>query len=336
MSPEEYFKTIKSQVDELYNVANDAKSKGKDFSLKVESEQATDKDNRCITILATMYPKFSENRDKIIKRIKELEEEFGEGSDEAALEISKEISTEKFFSFETKEDAISAGLRFGCAFNTKGVVGAPLEGITEVKIDPVDNFLSVYYAGPIRTAGGTAQVFTLFIADYIRKALGLNPYVPTKEERERYFAEIMDYLNYVTRKQFKPTEAEVDFLAKNVPICITGEPTEKREVSKHKDLPRVGTTRIRGGMCLVYLDGLPLKAEKLSKKLKKYGKQFGLTENWSWLDEFIKLKKSRKKEGDKGAGFKFLEEVPAGRPVYSMSTLRGGFRLRYGRSRNTG
>ncbi len=336
MNPEEYFKSLKSKVNKLYDVANKAKSTGKDLCLEVESEQAADKDNRCITILATVYPKFAENREKIIKRIKELEEEYGVGSDEAALEISKEIATGKFFSFETKEEAIAAGLRFGCAYNTKGVVGAPLEGITDVKIDKTDNFLSVYYAGPIRTAGGTAQVFTLFIADYIRKALGLNKYIPTKEERERYYAEVADYLNYVTRKQFKPSEKEIDFLAKNVPVCITGEPTEKREVSKHKDLPRVETTRIRGGMCLIYLDGLPLKAEKLQKKLKKYGEKFGLTESWGWLEDFIKIKKSKKKENGGEVEYKFLEEVPAGRPVYSMPTLRGGFRLRYGRSRNTG
>ena len=335
MTLETYFSELEKKVKKLYLVAEEAKKSGKDFKLKVESKPAADKNNRCIDILAIIYPELDKHRKKIIERILELEKKFGIGSDEVALEIAKEIATEKFFKFNSKEEAILCGLRFGCAYNTKGVVGAPIEGITKVKIDPKDNFLYVYYAGPIRTAGGTAQVFTLFIADYIRKTLRISRYNPTNEEIERYYAEISDYIEYVTRKQYRPNKKEVEFLVRNVPICITGEPTEKREVSKYKDLERAETTRIRGGMCLIYLDGLPLKANKLLKKLRQYGDKFGLIESWGWLEEFIKLKEKKVEERGE-IGYKFLEEVPAGRPVYSMPTHRGGFRLRYGRARNTG
>ncbi len=333
---EEYFKNLKLQIDKLYYIAGKAKESGKDYELFVESKRAADKDNRCIDILDTVTPEFGKNRTEIVKRIKELEAEFGVGSDEVALEIAKEVTTEKFFKFDTKEEAILAGLRLGCAYNTQGVVGAPIEGITGVKIDPKENFLYVYYAGPIRTAGGTSQVFTLFIADYLRKTLGLERYKPTKAEIERYYTEVTDYLTYVTKKQYKPNEEEINFLVRRVPICITGEPTEKREVSKYKDLKRAETARIRGGMCLIYLDGLSLKANKLLKKLKSYGARFGLTETWNWLEDFIKLKESKTENTEGSKEYKFLEEVPAGRPVYSMPTMRGGFRLRYGRSRNTG
>lgn len=337
MPLETYFSNLEKDVKNLYKVAGEAKKSGRDFETEVESRPAADKNNRCIDILAIVYPQLDQHRDEIISRILELEKKFSVGGDEVALEISKEIAMEKFFKFESKEDAILCGLRFGCAYNTKGVVGAPIEGLTGVKIDPKDNFLYVYYAGPIRTAGGTAQVFTLFLADYIRKALGLSKYVPLREEVERYYTEIIDYIEHVTRKQYRPNREEVEFLVKNVPICITGEPTEQREVSNYKDVERAETTRIRGGMCLVYLDGLPLKAKKLVKKLNKYGEEFNLNESWSWLNDFLKLKKSKEKtsEGEEG-GYKFLEEVPAGRPVYSMPTMKGGFRLRYGRARNTG
>ncbi len=337
MPIETYFSDLEKDVKNLYKIAGEAKKSGKDYETEVESKPAADKNNRCIDILAIVYPQLDKHREEIISRILELEKKYSIGGDEVALEISKEIATEKFCKFEFKEDAILAGLRFGCAYNTKGVVGAPIEGLTKVKIDQKDNFLYVYYAGPIRTAGGTAQVFTLFLADYIRKALGLKKYKPTKAEIERYYAEVTDYLNYVTRKQYRPNKDEVEFLVKNAPVCLTGEPTEKREVSKYKDLKRAETTRIRGGMCLVYLDGLPLKAKKLVKKLNKYGDKFNLNESWSWLNDFLKLKKSKEKNtGGEEGGYKFLEEVPAGRPVYSMPTLKGGFRLRYGRTRNTG
>ncbi|MGC9310193.1 MAG: DNA polymerase II large subunit, partial [Candidatus Aenigmatarchaeota archaeon] len=336
MNAGEYFRHLGAQIDTLYEKAGEARRQGKDVELKVECKPAADKNNRCIEILSTIYPEFEESRHKILERLKELEGQYGIGADEVALEISRDIATGRFFKLKTKEEMVEAGLRFGCAFNTKGVVGAPLEGITNVKIDPKENFIYVYYAGPIRTAGGTAQVFTLFVADYIRIALGLGKYRPTKEEKERLYSELTDYLTYVTRKQYKPSEAEVDFLISHVPICITGEATEQREVSRHKDCERAETTRIRGGMCLVYLDGLPLKAEKLNKKLKKYGEKMGLTEDWNWLEEFIKLKKGKKESRGEGKSYKFLQEVPAGRPVYAMPEQKGGFRLRYGRSRNMG
>ena len=194
MSIEKYTASLKSEIDRVYKVANEAKKIGKDVELEVESKPASDKNNRCIDILGIVHPQLKKYREKIINRILELENEYGIGGDEVALEIAKEIATEKFFKFSSKEEAILCGLRFGCAYNTKGVVGAPIEGIAKVKIDKKDNFLYVYYAGPIRTAGGTAQVFTLFIADYIRKALGISRYIPTREEIERYYAEIIDYI----------------------------------------------------------------------------------------------------------------------------------------------
>jgi DNA polymerase II large subunit len=51
-------------------------------------------------------------------------------------------------------------------------------------------------------------------------------------------------------------------------------------------------------------------------------------QGWDWLREFSK--KSEKKS----AGF--MDDVIAGRPIFSFPSRRGGFRLRYGRARNTG
>lgn len=74
-----------------------------------------------------------------------------------------------------------------------------------------------------------------------------------------------------------------------------------------------------------------------SKKLEKVLKVFEL-EGW----EFIKdLKKEKKKETDEGtekvkANWKYLSDLLAGRPVIAHPSHKGGFRVRYGRSRNTG
>jgi DNA polymerase II large subunit len=51
-------------------------------------------------------------------------------------------------------------------------------------------------------------------------------------------------------------------------------------------------------------------------------------QGWDWLREF------KKKSEKKSAGF--MDDVIAGRPIFSFPSRRGGFRLRYGRSRNTG
>ena len=84
--------------------------------------------------------------------------------------------------------SIDVGLRVGLAVLTEAVLVAPLEGISEVRLlSNVDgsSFVSVFFAGPIRAAGGTAQALAVLIADMIRRELGIDPYKPTDPEVER-------------------------------------------------------------------------------------------------------------------------------------------------------
>jgi DNA polymerase II large subunit len=113
---------------------------------------------------------------------------------------------------------------------------------------------------------------------------------------------------------------------RNCPICIEGEPTEEEEVSGYRDLPRIETNRVRGGIALVSAEGIALKRPKLKKHVTK----LGIT-GWEWLDSLA----SGKKEGGDSSP-KFLRDLIAGRPVFSHPSRPGGFRLRYGRARNTG
>ncbi|MDY6768744.1 MAG: DNA polymerase II large subunit, partial [Candidatus Nanohaloarchaea archaeon] len=130
----------------------------------------------------------------------------------------------------------------------------------------------------------------------------------------------------------------------NVPIEVTGTPTEQKEVSNYKDLPRIETNRIRGGMCLVYLDGLPLKASKLQRRIEQFGEEFGLG-HWDWVSDYLDLQHEIHSSDDSGGGEeaegyepsdKYLGSLTAGRPVFAHPGRKGGFRLRYGRSRNAG
>ena len=171
----------------------------------------------------------------------------------------------------------------------------------------------------------------------------IGDYKPTDAEVNRYFTEVEDYYTRITPKQYHPTKDEIAFIIRNIPVEITGDPTEELEVSNFKDLERIETNRIRGGMCLVLLDGLPLKAEKVLKRIKKYPKEY-LLENWLWLEKFIDLKHKihaaktldAKNIDRYSPSAKYISKVLGGRPIIAYPATIGGFALRYGRSRTGG
>lgn len=229
-----------------------------------------------------------------------------------------------------KEKRIEQALRTALAVITEGVVAAPIEGIAHVAIKnnpDGSEYLSVYFSGPIRSAGGTAQGLAVVIADYLRKKTGLKEYRPTKDEVERYIEEIKTYNDRVSRLQYKPTDEEIKEIILNCPVCIEGDPTEKREVAIHRNLQRVETNRIRGGMCLVVAEGIAQKA----RKLIRYTNDFGL--DWGWLSTLKRRKEDKEEEKTTAA---FMSEIVGGRPIFSEPSAKGGFRLRYGRSRSNG
>ncbi|MEM2903868.1 MAG: DNA polymerase II large subunit, partial [Candidatus Bathyarchaeia archaeon] len=65
------------------------------------------------------------------------------------------------------------------------------------------------------------------------------------------------------------------------------------------------------------------RASKVLAIVEKLG-----IKGWEWLKDIRKM--SEKKSAS------FMEDVVAGRPIFSFPSKKGGFRLRYGRSRNTG
>ena len=154
------------------------------------------------------------------------------------------------------------------------------------------DYLAIYYAGPIRGAGGTAAATSVILSDYIRVVMGIDKYDPTEEEINRYVTEITDYHERITNLQYRPSEEEIRFLIRHIPVEISGDPSEEMEVSNYKDLPRVETNRIRGGICLVIAEGVAQKSPKIWKRLSKWGKDFNL--EWEFLHEFLELQKTIK------------------------------------------
>ncbi|MBD3247299.1 DNA polymerase II large subunit, partial [Candidatus Pacearchaeota archaeon] len=230
----------------------------------------------------------------------------------------------------------------GFAYITIAVVASPLEGYTELKIEKTRDgkeYFKVYFSGPIRSAGTTASCVVLMLIDYLRETFGFAKYDPTEEEIKRYVTENRDYHERITNLQYFPLEEEMIFLAEHLPIQIAGEPTAKLEVSNYKNLDRVETDRIRGGMCLIFSEGLAQKAAK-GYRLLKHAKENGIkSTGFDFLEEYIELHEKLSISGKKESGSErptYIRDLVAGRPVFGHPSWSGGFRFRYGRSRVDG
>lgn len=312
-----YFVELKSKIADAYEVANKARARGNDPDVNVESLPVGDLAAR---VEGLVGPK------GIASKIREVgRNNIREIIDYILGDILSSSITKK-----EKEARIDQALRTSLAIITEGVVAAPIEGISQVCINSNPDgsgYLSVYFAGPIRSAGGTAQGYAVVISDYIRKRLGLQGYRPTNDELERYVEEIKIYNDRISRLQYLPSEDDIRHIVRNVSVCIDGDPTEKEEVSIHRDLKRVDTNRIRSGMCLVIAEGLAQKA----KRLMKHAANLGL--EWDWLSE---IKKSKETGNESKPTADFMSEIVGGRPIFAAPSAKGGFRLRYGRSRTSG
>jgi DNA polymerase II large subunit len=341
-----YFEKINSEVDIVHSLATRCREKGIDPDDKVEIMMARDMAERVVGLISVVAPELKNSN--IVQRIKELEKEYGAQDWRIALIVALETAKEKFCKFEDKKEAMEVGLRVGIAYITNGVVSSPLEGFTKIEIKKRrdgEEYLALYFSGPMRSAGGTAESVSVVIGDYIRKHMGYKKYDPDDAEVRRICTELLDYHEKVTNLQYLPSDEEISFLIKNVPVQITGDPSEKKEVSNYKGLDRIETDRIRNGVCLVVGEGLAQKAPKLWKQFSKWGKDFGL-EEWNFLGDFVKLqkdikaKKEVKSDDDSGSRLKpdytFVKDIVAGRPVFTHPLAKGGFRLRYGRARVSG
>jgi len=321
----EYFSNLQDGIEICYEIAGEARKIGLDPEFKVEIPQALDIAARVEQLVGPkgIAPKIRSATKKIVNR--EL----------VSLEIAKEIVKGK--KFKKIEDALDQAIRTGLAILTEGVLVAPLEGIAEVKLGTNkdgSNYVDLYFSGPIRSAGGTGQAMSVLIADVVRRELGIGKYQPTDGEVERYKEEIPLYKR-VQHLQYVPSVDEIDKITRGCPICINGEGTEDEEVTGYRDLPRVGTNRLRGGACLVIAEGLCLKAPKLLKHVKKLK-----LKGWNFLDIFVNKENGDNKGNNEIPAIlpssKYIGEVIAGRPVFSHPSRKGGFRLRYGRARTAG
>ncbi|MEM2212261.1 MAG: DNA polymerase II large subunit [Candidatus Nezhaarchaeales archaeon] len=316
-----YFNSLSEEVKRLYEVAKKARSRGFDPTLDVEVRQTDDLAARVEEMIRNIGEELG-----VANRIRELCKSMPR--EEVAFKVAEEIAYGKYGKLDD-EKTLNLGIRVALAILTEGITAAPIQGIDAVRIKSYPDgtrYASIYFAGPIRSAGGTAQALTVLVGDHLRRILRLERYKPSEEEVRRFIEEIRLYEREVARFQYHHPDSLIETAIRNIPVEVTGVPTDPVEVSIHRDLPRIETNRVRGGALRVINDGILGKAAKL----KRYIQKLGLTD-WDWL-----LKLVIANEEGKAAINKYLADVVAGRPVFSYPAKAGGFRLRYGRARNTG
>ncbi|MGE5831328.1 MAG: DNA-directed DNA polymerase II large subunit [Methanomicrobiales archaeon] len=317
----DYLGSLDRSLGGAMEVARAARSKGVDPRLSVEVPVTNDLADRVEALLGIRG---------VAARIRELEGKMER--EMLALSISGDFIARRFG--ETgREEVLEHAIRTAMAILTEGVVAAPTEGIVRVDLGKNDSgteYARIFYSGPIRSAGGTAQALSVLVADSVRRALSIDRYRPRPEEVERYIEEIRQY-HARQHLQYFPSEKEIRLIVENCPVCIDGEGTEDEEVSGYRNLERVGTNSIRGGMALVIAEGVALKAPKLEKHVRNLK-----LDGWEWLSGLTAAKAGEKEENGIAPRDKYLRDIIAGRPVFSHPMEKGGFRLRYGRSRNTG
>src|SRR5919109_1444716 len=314
-----YQQNILKNVEKSFELTTKARKIGLDISDIVEPKIAYDLADR----VAKMH-----NID-IADRLRALLSQTTK--EKAALKIAEEIAMGEYGTGDLRT-RLNNAVRVSLAIVTEGVTVAPLQGIADVQLKnnaDGSQYLSISFAGPIRSAGGTEAALTMLIADHARKIAGVDKYIANSfdDETGRFVEELRIYEREVGNFQFKVLDEDVVRCITNLPVELDGMDTDPVEVVGHRGMKRVSTDRLRGGALRVMNDGLIGRSRKLLSIVETLK-----LDGWNWLKDL----KGAIQTGDDDAAHHRMSEVITGRPVLSMTKKIGGFRLRYGRFYNPG
>ena len=221
----EYLRNIILELQRLEEVAKRARSVGIDPSPEPESKLAGDSAERVEKLVGP---------EGVAERIRELSRSMS--TEEVAFKVAEEIIYGRFG--RGGEGAVEQAVRTALAILTEGVTVAPIQGITEVRVKKNrdgSTHLAIYFAGPIRTAGGTDAALSVVVADYVRRLLGIGRYLATDEEVRRYVEEIRLYERKVRRFQYHVSDEAIELAVRGLPVEVTGVGTEPVEVSSYRE-----------------------------------------------------------------------------------------------------
>jgi len=144
-----YFESIEKETKRAYETAGLARSKGFDPEPEVNIPIARDLAARVEGLVGTIAPELIGSG--LADKIRILEKQYGKNDERVALLAGRDIALGNLVKFDQKIKAMETGLRVAIAYLTLGVVTAPLEGLSEVRLKKNDNgaeYFAIYFAGP--------------------------------------------------------------------------------------------------------------------------------------------------------------------------------------------
>lgn len=315
---QEYRDGLLREVDRIYVVASEYRKKTCDPLPFVETVFADRMEERVELLVGPSG---------IAEKIRELKKKLS--GIELAFKLSEEIVYSSIGSLSEEEVIHQAVCTSLAVLTPPCITAAPSEGISHVKVKENDDgsrYLAVYFAGPIRAAGGTELATVVVLADYVRRLLGLDRFKARDEEVKRFVEELRTYVRHVGRFQYDVPDKLIAYAYRMTPVEISGVATDEIPVPSYRDLDRIETNFLRGGALRVVNDGIVGRAKKVLKTVRSMNMS-----GWDWIEELANASVSRGGDDEESA-----LEVIGGRPVVSLSDVFGGFRIRYGRAFATG
>ncbi|MCS7142432.1 MAG: DNA polymerase II large subunit [Aigarchaeota archaeon] len=314
-----YYEALLSRFEEEFDLASKVRAHSNSPVMEVETVPVRDMAERVEVLIGP---------EGIAKKIRRIRSEFPPVL--VPFRLADELISERE---DVNEAELLVVLRASLATMTPpSITAAPTEGIVNVRIKSNfdgSKYMAVYFAGPMRSAGGTEVAGAVVLADYIRRSVGLSRYVITDDEVGRFIEEVRLYRRRVGRFQYNVPEEVLELVLRNLPIEITGIATDPIYVPALRKSQRIETPYLRGGALIVVNDGIVGRAKKVLRMVELCG-----LEGWEWLHEVIEQMK--RASSSSSSRVSSIDEVVGGRPILSTSSMRWGFRLRYGRSPNNG
>jgi len=317
-----YYSSLLSELEREYEIAVEARRKSNSPTDSVECIFADSMEERVELLVGPAG---------VADRIRNIRSKLT--GEQVAFKLAEEIVYSSLGKLDDEtiiKQAICSAL---AVLTPPCITAAPSEGISSVRIKKNpdgSSYLAVYFAGPIRAAGGTELAAVVVIADYVRKLFGLDRYKPSDDEVKRFIEELRTYVRRVMRFQYSVPDRLLEYAYRMTPIEITGIPTDKILAPSYRNLPRVETNYLRGGALRVVNDGIVGRAKKVLKLVQSMG-----ISGWDWIEDIVREADSIAKESNGEESDQFAEVI-GGRPVFSVATHFGGFRIRYGRGYGTG
>src|ERR671911_275951 len=230
-----YQESILQNVQRNLDAGMEARLRGIDVTDRIEPKIAFDLSDR----VAKMHDI------DIANRLRELLSKTSK--ERAALKIAEEIALGEYGEDDLRTRLDNA-VRVSLAVVTEGVTIAPLQGIADVQLKKGSNgreYLSISFAGPIRSAGGTEAALTMLIADHARKIVGVDRYSADSSDDEtgRFVEELrIDGWDWLNDLKGAIQTGNEDAVYHRMSEVITGRPV----LSMTK---RIGGFRLRYGRC---------------------------------------------------------------------------------------